>query len=191
MNTVEWQLIDMYQFDGANYATQEEFNAFFLGCFELAREDIFFSMNSMECIQNQYEMLVMEAADDVGNVQPYLDSCETLPTTTDIYMKRLELLTYKVRIQDCRTMRDWIQDELNKKCEPLADEINTFLQNQLPTINAALSVQPGLIQDLYVFKDVLDNITFEPETVGEFFARIKEKFEMDFTARLDPGYTID
>ena len=192
-NTVEWQLIDMYQFEGADYATQEEFNAFFLDCFEMAREDMFFSINSMSCMQKEYEMMVTEAADDVGNVQPYLDSCETLATTTDIYMKRLELLTYKVRIQDCRTMRDWIQRELNKKCEPLALEINHFLQSQIHIINGALAVQQGLVTDLYVFKDmlVLDNMPLEPETIAEFFARIKETFRMDFTQRLDPGYTID
>ena len=106
-------------------------------------------------------------------------------------MKRLELLTYKVRIQDCRTMRDWIQDVLNQRCEPLALQINLFLQDKVPIINAALSVQPGLVTDLYVFKDILDSNTLEPEEIGEFFARIKETFTMDFTQRLDAGYTID
>ena len=68
MNTVEWQLIDMYQFDGAGYATQQDFDAFFLDCFDMARQQMFFDSASIECTNKGYSMTVNEAADDVGAV---------------------------------------------------------------------------------------------------------------------------
>ena len=187
-------LIDLYEYDSTGFDNQNQYNNFAKSCFTTARAtNTFFSLESFACMSQGFSTTVTEAISTITDIPSFPEECETIDATSDIYQSRIAAYNYKIEIQDCETYKDWVRNELNKKCVFITSSIQTFHSMQLSKLTDETSVQPAILDDLFPFKNLNGLLGLEDmsddETIEGFTMRLKDNFPAE--PRLDAGFTID